>query len=63
MTEIDAYHIARTLADKYQAWYEIHTNGIDYVVVEQGDNAGEGYEHFMTLSPRVRISNAANNTR
>ncbi len=55
MTYSEALALARQLADQYQAWYEVHTNGNDYIVVEQGDNGGEDYEHYMSISPNVKV--------
>lgn len=56
MTYSDAMALARQLADQYQQWYEVHTNGDDYIVLQAGDTA-DGYDHYMSISPRIRISN------
>lgn len=57
MTYNEAMATARQLADEYQHWYEIHTNGVDFSVIEKGDVADEGYEHYMSISPNVRVQN------
>ncbi len=55
MTYNEALALARRLADQYQVWYEIHTNGADYVVIERGDTSNEGYEHYMSISPNIKV--------
>lgn len=56
MTLQEAYAIARELANQYQVWYEVHTNGTDYIVLPQGD-VEPGYTHDMSFSPVVKVPN------
>ncbi len=55
LTHREALQTAHELADLFQRWYEIHTNGADYEIIERGDQASEGYVFDTAISPRVRV--------
>lgn len=60
MTRLEALKLARKVADDFQNWYEIHTNGTDYIVLEAGDTY-PGYTHEMSISPNVKVPNGKTN--
>lgn len=55
MTYREALETAHELADIFQRWYEIYTNGAAYEVIESGDVPPEGYTFDSSISPRMRV--------